>query len=78
MVAWYDEAYDIPQAHKDDSSLSAYNCPICRKNGHWRSGVHFEHQKRCGGCNQVWCPYDIEEWRQARAMELENQDGAGI
>jgi hypothetical protein len=33
-------------------------CPRCGDAGFWRSGVHFDHMKKCrvGGCGMVWEP----------------------
>lgn len=42
------------------------SCPNCLEPGHWRSGVHFDHQKRCPKCNIVWCPGDEEDWCKQR------------
>lgn len=34
-------------------------CPQCgSRNTHWRSGVHFDHERRCADCGKTWDPKD--------------------
>lgn len=34
-------------------------CPKCNGWGHWRTGFHFDHEKRCPECEICWCPEDV-------------------
>lgn len=31
-------------------------CPKCNQHGYFRSGVNFEHERRCAGCRLCWEP----------------------
>lgn len=47
----------IPKYYTEGEEWKAgYKCPFCDKAGHWRSGVHFDHEMRCGDCCVVWEP----------------------
>lgn len=70
--------YDIPDAHIKDATLSAYCCPKCRGRGRWRTAVHFDHEKICCDLRVVWCPEDIEAYRERLARELAGSGGDGI
>lgn len=70
--------HDVPQEFRDNPLLSANNCPKCGHSGRWRSGVGFEHMKRCGACMVVWCPYDVEVIQGAMAEALKLYGGDGI
>lgn len=35
---------------------AGYSCPKCGGPGHWRRGVHFDHEKRCERCDFSWEP----------------------
>lgn len=43
-------------------------CPVCGGSGHWRSGVHFEHEKRCPPCRLVWEPNGKADWQVNAAV----------
>jgi competence CoiA-like predicted nuclease len=37
--------------------LGSVFCPVCGSPAiHWRSGVHFENEKRCAACDHCWEP----------------------
>lgn len=43
-------------------SKTGNKCPKCNGLGHWRSGVHFEHEKLCPKCNIEWEPGKEAIW----------------
>lgn len=54
--------YDVPDGYSLSRWTAGYRCPSCGRAGHWRSGVHFDHEMRCfNGCDPapVWEP-DVE------------------
>lgn len=55
-----------------------YRCPKCNKVGHWRSGVHFDHEMRCGDCDEVWDPSEVDEENRELARQQINTSGDGI
>ncbi len=74
----YTDERDIPQQFRLNPLKSANRCPQCDRKGGWRSGVYFEHQKRCGKCNIIWCPDDVERMQEFIANELIGVNGDGI
>lgn len=75
-----DQMYDVPDAHKNNAYLPAGNCPVCSSKGQWRRGIGFEHEKICMAHEPhvVWCPSDIEDYRNALAELQKGQGGDGI
>lgn len=47
-----------------------FTCPGCFGLGTWRSGVNFDHMKRCATCKVCWEPGDLEDWSNVRQREL--------
>lgn len=58
----------IQIAETSATVITDMRCPVCRGPGHWRSGVGFEHEKRCGKCNEVWEPGEKIETRAYRHL----------
>ncbi len=40
-------SYVVPDGHALIEWLADYMCPSCGMAGHWRSGVHFDHEMIC-------------------------------
>jgi hypothetical protein len=72
------DLYDVPQAHRDDPSLSENYCPEHKTLGRWRSGADFDHMRICSKCWSVWTPSSIKSYRSYIADELQNVGGDGI
>jgi len=74
------EDYYSDKVHINHMSLryGAHQCPDCGGNGRWRSGVYFEHEKRCSTCNTKWCPDTVEGYLECLVQVIENTDGDGI
>ena len=72
--------YHIPAAHAENSGLPSSRCPVCGKDGRWRSGVGFEHEKICLAHSpaSVWCPDDIDCARKMMASDAIGRCGDGI
>ena len=71
---------EIPEAHRLDATRPAGRCPRCEGAGRWRSGLGFEHEKICmrHEPSEVWCPGDIQRYREIVAEQQIGQDGFGI
>lgn len=45
-------------------------CPRCDSpDTHWRSGVHFDHERRCVDCGKIWDPDDERQAHCDRERE---------
>jgi hypothetical protein len=41
---------------RDEIVSPGLHCPMCRKRGYRRHGLHFDHEFRCGECDLSWEP----------------------
>ncbi len=70
---------EIHENHKN-GSVPPHNCPVCKMNGRWRSGVHFDNQKICLNKTHpvvVWTPDIVRSYRDDLTKE-QFGDGVGI
>ena len=70
--------YDLPLAFREDPSLSSFHCPACRGQGRWRRGQEFEHMMRCGKCDVVWSPGEVDRLKKELADKQCGTFGDGI
>jgi hypothetical protein len=69
---------DVPEEFRLHPHLNAHRCPRCGNRCQYRSGMYCDHMRRCGDCNIVWTPDDVERLQRAVSNALELHGGGGI